>query len=288
MAKTKTPKTAADGTQQPKDPTQQPERTYFQRRVFDEIGVTPELNRIKLKFDCGDQMRTSTATMDIFSEDKNGNIRILVYSIDGWVRQYVDPHQLSDTVLTMRNENNFQMHIPVSKVTAVDLSGKNKIVIENGKFVLVTKSQFAAEQQHRESAHGIQDPNYAVGKALRATGKTSLIVGIPSLIAGTILIAYGRSGSNVKIPEMPKQSDYKNTQAYLEAMQKYSSSVANNAQAATKDVEKKANCTTAGCVLMPFGAALTVVGIPLCVKGKQLMELKVNYTGNGAGLALAW
>ena len=96
MAKTKTPKTAADGTQQPKDPTQQPERTYFQRRVFDEIGVTPELNRIKLKFDCGDQMRTSTATMDIFSEDKNGNIRILVYSIDGWVRQYVDPHQLSD------------------------------------------------------------------------------------------------------------------------------------------------------------------------------------------------
>lgn len=216
------------------------------------------------------------------------NAQGIQVTLDNGLNMYGNFDQVSDTLLTIHYDNGYQVNVPISRVKAVDLSGKNKIVIENGKFVLVTKSQFAAEQQHRESAHGIQDPNYAVGKALRATGKTSLIVGIPSLIAGTILIAYGRSGSNVKIPEMPQQSDYKNTQAYLEAMQKYSSSVANNAQAATKDVEKKANCTTAGCVLMPFGAALTVVGIPLCVKGKQLMELKVNYTGNGAGLALAW
>lgn len=201
---------------------------------------------------------------------------------------YGEFSQVSDTILTIFNERGFQMNIPVSKVTAVDLSGKNKITIEDGKFVLVTKAQYATAQQYREGTRGIQDPNYAVGKALRATGKTSLIVGIPSLIAGTILIAYGRSGSNVKIPEMPQQSDYRNTQAYLEALQKYSSDVANATQAANKDGLKKGNCTTAGCVLMPFGAALTVVGIPLCVKGKQLMELKVNYTGTGAGLALAW
>ena len=36
------------------------------------------------------------------------------------------------------------------------------------------------------------------------------------------------------------------------------------------------------------GASLTITGIPLFVKGKQIMEMKVNYTGNGAGLAFAW
>lgn len=195
---------------------------------------------------------------------------------------------VSDTVLTIVNDHALKLSIPISKVAFVDLSGKDKIVIQDDKFVLITKEQFRQDQYLKETSRAIGDPNYAVGKALKSAGKTSLIVGIPSLIAGTILIAYGRSGSNVKIPEMPQQSDYRNTQAYLEALQKYSSDVANATQAANKDGLKKGNCTTAGCVLMPFGAALTVVGIPLCVKGKQLMELKVNYTGNGAGLALAW
>lgn len=196
--------------------------------------------------------------------------------------------QLSDTVLTMYNDRNYRMNIPVSKVTDVDLSGKNKIAIEDGKFVLVTKSQFAAEQQHRESARSIQDPNYAVGKALRTAGKTSLILGVPSLIAGTILLAYGKSALKNQIPEMPNQSDYKSQQAYLAAIQKYTNEVKSISEKSAKEENTKGNCTTAGCVLMPFGAALTVVGIPLTVKGKQLMELKINYTGNGAGLALAW
>lgn len=167
---------------------------------------------------------------------------------------YGDFVQVSDTVLTILNDHGYQIKIPVSKATAVNLSGKNKITIEDGKFVLITKTQFANVQQHRESSRGIQDPDYAVGKALRTTGKTSLIIGIPSLIAGTALIAYGNTGRPSSLSKL----------------------------------STKANCATAGCVLMPFGAALTVVGIPLCVKGKQLMELKVNYTGNGAGLALAW
>lgn len=196
--------------------------------------------------------------------------------------------QLSDTVLTIYNERNYQMNIPVSNVTAVDLSGKNKIVIENGKFVLATKSPLVAEQQYRESARSIQDPNYAVGKALRTAGKTSLILGIPSLITGTILIAYGKAEPKYKQPEMPNQSDYKSQQAWLLAMQKWSDDIISIEEKAEKEQDTKDNCTLAGCVLMPFGAALTVVGIPLTVKGKQLMELKINYTGNGAGLALAW
>jgi hypothetical protein len=48
----------------------------------------------------------------------------------------------------------------------------------------------------------------------------------------------------------------------------------------------KNKCAAAGYVLMPFGAAWTVVGIPLYVKGKYIAELNFNYTGNGAGIAM--
>ena len=195
---------------------------------------------------------------------------------------------VSDTVLTIVNDHALKLTVPISKVAFVDLSGKDKIVIQDDKFVLITKEQFRQDQYLKETSRAIGDPNYAVGKALKSAGKTSLSLGIPSLLVGTILLAYGQSGKNVETPDIPKQSDYKNTQAYLEAMQQYSSEVAKITAKANENSQKKQNCTIAGCVLMPFGAALTVVGIPLTVKGKQLMELKVNYTGNGAGLALAW
>lgn len=74
----------------------QPERSYFQQRVFDEMGLSAKENKIKLSYDCGDGVRTGTGTFDIFSEDKNGNIRILVYSLGGWVIQYMSDNQLSD------------------------------------------------------------------------------------------------------------------------------------------------------------------------------------------------
>ena len=55
-----------------------------------------------------------------------------------------------------------------------------------------------------------------------------------------------------------------------------------------EDAEKnatKGKCATAGCVLLPMGAALTIVGIPLNVHGKRIAEMNINYTGNGAGLS---
>lgn len=76
--------------QQPQD-----ERTYFQKRVLDELGVTNKENRIRLTYDCGDGMRYATNTFDIFSEDKDGNIRILVYTIDGMLVQFPAENQLS-------------------------------------------------------------------------------------------------------------------------------------------------------------------------------------------------
>ena len=69
------------------------ERSYFQRRIFDEMGLKPEQNKILLKFDTGDDFRSGQCNFDIFSEDKDGNIQILVYTLNGWAISYVDPNQ---------------------------------------------------------------------------------------------------------------------------------------------------------------------------------------------------
>lgn len=74
---------------------QQPQRSYFERRIWDELGLTPEQNKIELYHGDDDDWRSSgqRGTFDIFSEDKHGNIKILVYSIDGSVREYIDPNE---------------------------------------------------------------------------------------------------------------------------------------------------------------------------------------------------
>ncbi len=70
----------------------QDDRSYFQRRVFDEMGLTPEQNKIELRFDTGVNGRSGKCTFDIFSEDKDGNINILVYTLRGWTVQYPNPN----------------------------------------------------------------------------------------------------------------------------------------------------------------------------------------------------
>lgn len=70
---------------------QEPKRSYFERRIYDEIGLTPETNKINLSFDTGCDYRTGSADFDIFQEDEHGNIKILVYTIAGELIQYDDP-----------------------------------------------------------------------------------------------------------------------------------------------------------------------------------------------------
>lgn len=137
----------------------------------------------------------------------------------------------------------------------------------SGKFV--TQIQMETERIQTYEAKRKQsdmmranNPNYAVGQAMRSVAKGSLIIGVPSLIVGTILVGYGQGSANAV------------------AKGKY--------KATTKELQTYGNCATAGYVLMPFGGALTIVGIPLSIEGKELMRLNINYTGNGAGLALAW
>lgn len=172
----------------------------------------------------------------------------------------------NDTILIVRPSNmpEFEdMLIKPVQVKYFYASGIGRFVVEDGKFVPTPQAKAAKavmeqkahkrEQQNRVLA---ANPNEVIGKAFKTTGDVCIGIGVPSLVAGAILVGIGYS--DVKLSKTD----------------------------AAKNIEAHANCKAAGFVLLPFGAALTIVGIPLNIHGKRIAELNFNYTGNGAGMSV--
>ena len=170
---------------------------------------------------------------------------------------------LTDTTLVLRAyyaaTGDKEITILPERVKYFHISGIGRYNVEEGKFVPDAKAQAKLEKTRGErEAHAklvserAANPNLVIGNALKKTGGVCMGIGIPSAIVGAILVGVGNSGTD------------------------------------SKDVSKlktKANCAAAGYVLLPMGAALTIVGIPLNVHGKRIAEMNINYTGNGAGLS---
>ncbi len=170
---------------------------------------------------------------------------------------------LNDTTLVIRSyfsaTGEKELTIHPERVNYFYISGIGRYNVVDGKFVPDAKAQAKlAKRQAENAAHAkvvserAANPNLVIGNALKKTGNVCMGIGIPSALVGAILVGVGNSGTN------------------------------------TTDVEKlktKANCAAAGYVLLPMGAALTIVGIPLNVHGKRIAEMNINYTGNGAGLS---
>jgi len=124
------------------------------------------------------------------------------------------------------------------------------------------------------------DPNVELGKALKNTGVISMSIGVPCVAAGLASLFYAELLPNptngyTTSKSLAEQSDalqYITTSEYVGKMEDYNGKV----HAARN----------AGYLLTGAGTALTIVGIPLYCYGKHIMTLNVNYTGNGAGLAL--
>ena len=114
------------------------------------------------------------------------------------------------------------------------------------------------------------NPNYVIGKALKSTGSVAIGVGVPCLVAGTILTAIGCSKTEVDLG-----NGYISEKELLDKI-----------ESITAKSGSKAKAQLAGCILLPIGASLTIVGIPLYAHGKKIMTMNFNYTGNGVGLAM--
>ncbi len=145
-----------------------------------------------------------------------------------------------------------------NEVVYFDIEKVGRVKSINGKFVLDESTKIIPEEEPVAVTNTLtknqvvlpSNPNIVIGNAMKTCGAVSMGVGIPTMVTGAILVAVGYTGN-------PMNRSY-----------------------------ERAACATAGCVLLPFGTALTVVGIPLYVKGKYIAELNFNYTGNGAGVAV--
>jgi len=202
--------------------------------------------------------------MAIFAISLNATV-VDVYMINGKKIEGVLMEQ-NDSVLIVRPNNMPDgMFIKPELVKYFLISGIGRYDVVDGKFVPTQQAKAAmaqVEQKAREKEKRNRvlaaNPNEVIGKAFKNTGAVCIGVGIPSLVVGSILMGIGCS--DVKATDNPIDDQNK--------------------------AKTHANCTTAGCVLMSTGAALTIVGIPLHIHGKRIAELKFNYTGNGAGMSV--
>ena len=137
-----------------------------------------------------------------------------------------------------------------------------------------------AQMAQPSNAEQAADPNVEIGKALQTTGAISMSVGIPCVVAGVASLLYAEflpnptAGYTTRqaLADQYKDLEYMSARDYIAKLEEYNGKVraANNA----------------GLILTSTGAALTIIGVPLYCYGKRIMTLNVNYTGNGAGLAL--
>ena len=137
------------------------------------------------------------------------------------------------------------------------LVAKKSITTKHGTEVAVVSNG----QQSTVYTSKPGDPNLVIGKALKSTGGVSIGVGVPCAVAGAILLAAGKSA---------EKSLYETS----------------NISSTLKAGRKSSDLQLAGCILLPLGASLTIVGVPLYVHGKKIMNMNFNYTGNGVGVAM--
>lgn len=150
------------------------------------------------------------------------------------------------TVLIYGETGSQSLVIPAFKIKSGKLPHNGKLLVQDGKIVILSGERISTANNQQVPG----DPNYAIGRALKVTGATSMIIGIPCFVAGLATCIAGHTGKN------------------------------------ESNLAGKAKCAEASYYLFGMGASLTVIGIPLYISGKKVMDLHVNYTGNGAGLAL--
>ncbi|MDB4584747.1 DUF5906 domain-containing protein, partial [Draconibacterium sp.] len=77
-----------ESTNQEPEEKIKPYRSYFETRIYDELGLKPEQNKIKLKIEDIEAGRDREVEHEIFSEDENGNITITPFDLDRYLIQY--------------------------------------------------------------------------------------------------------------------------------------------------------------------------------------------------------
>ena len=187
------------------------------------------------------------------------NAAVSVFLTDGTtLKGRLISHDESSLVVEPNTFVKYQKKLQPAEVVYFVIDEEGRFESKDGKFVLVEQVDASSVQNEPTTsvvtanpAPAVQaaNPNVVIGKAFKSTGVVCMGIGIPTMLAGGILLI---------------ASD----------------------RASITNPYTRANLATAGYVLMPFGAALTVVGIPLYINGQRIADININYTGNGAGVAV--
>lgn len=178
--------------------------------------------------------------------------------------QFVQATDTSVTI-TMKGAGGEQdFVIPASRIISGVFSNKERLYVFDGRISILSKNDLSKSE--KQIVMG--SPNVAIGRAIKNAGTVSMAIGIPCLVAGLATCIAGHVTSNTIIDTTDPEK------------------AAEEAKALADKEESKGKMKEASYYLLGTGSALTIVGIPLHICGKRIMELNVNFTGNGAGLAL--
>lgn len=175
----------------------------------------------------------------------------------------------TESSITLYNRYTLQKTCFLSSeiVEATSAQG-SRFVVEGGRIVgLSYEDRLIRQKQAEKSRMG--DPNYAIGKAFKSSGSIALGVGVPCFVLGTILYACGVSYS----PSI--------------SLNKSSEDLFTETNRVIKESKTASDCATTGVIFMSMGGAMTIMGIPLYVHGKRIMDLSLQVSENGAGVAFS-
>lgn len=169
----------------------------------------------------------------------------------------------SDTLVVMEPNAapGQSIELTPERVQYFSIDGIGIYYSKGGKFVPNAKTKAKLDKaklskiEYEQGGHNL---NEEIAKAFKSTGGICLGIGIPTLIAGSVLVGIGNSSTNGNgnISDMISETDM------------------------------KSKCAIAGYIFMSTGATLTIIGVPLHIHGKHIADLNFNYTGNGAGVSL--
>lgn len=122
-----------------------------------------------------------------------------------------------------------------------------------------------------------------IGRKIRNAGCATLGIGLPIAIAGAGCLIYGFAKYKTPLDGYTtNSSEASRYDMRLITMEEY----AKKSKAAADVIKKHEDSKTAGYVLFSVGSAMTLVSIPIIVAGNHIMDMNINYMGNGAGIAM--
>ena len=162
----------------------------------------------------------------------------------------------SDTLVVMKTifYHEKMLELTPENVNYFYISGVGQFDVENGEFVPHDKEKVKLEREKakkKEELKRVANPNLTIGRALKTSGATFMAIGVPCLATGVITCIAGHA-----------------------------------IYATSSNAKTKSNLIETSYYLLPIGATLTIIGVPIFIEGKKIVDLNVKYTGNGAGIAL--